>query len=167
MGETQKKAFWLDGKILVFILIGLLGLGLLVYSTLASSKKDQKAVEAEQTALDPEAYANTVEERVESICRGVAGGCAAEAVVSLEGGYRAVYATDSQSSGSGYKNSMVLVGSGSSEGAVLVCYENPRISGIGIVLSCKESDQVRKDVISLVSAAFSVSTNKIYVAFSS
>lgn len=166
MGETQKKAFGFDGKIIIFIFIGLLGLGLLIYGALASSKKEEKAV-TEESSLDPEAYASTVEERVESICRGVAGGYTAEAVVSLEGGYRAVYATDSQSSGSGYKNSMVLVGSGSSEGAVLVCYENPRISGIGIVLSCSENEKIRKDVISLVSAAFSVSTNKIYVAFSS
>ena len=166
MGEKEKKRGAVDGKILIFILIGLLGLGLLLYGAFASSKKDEKAV-SEEAALDPEAYAESVEERVESICRDVAGGYTAEAVVSLEGGYRAVYATDSQSSGSGYKNSMVLVGSGSSEGAVLVCYENPRISGIGIVLSCKENEQIRKEVISLVSAAFSVSTNKIYLAFSS
>ena len=117
--------------------------------------------------LAPDAFAERIEDEVERICKGVAGECAVDAVVSLSGGYRAVYASDYQSSGTGYKNSMVLVGSGSSEGAVLVCYENPQISGIGIVLSRPADERVKNDIISLVSAAFSVGTNKIYVAFGS
>ena len=167
MGENKKNTLRTSGKLWVFVLIGLLGLGLLIFGAMSSSKKTAAEKNVEESALDPESYARTVEERVESICRGATGGYSAEAVVSLEGGYRAVYATDSQSTGNGYKNSMVTVGNGSSEEVVLVCYENPRISGIGIVLSCRENDKVRRDVISLVSAAFSVSTNKIYVAFSS
>jgi hypothetical protein len=161
-GAIVKK----DGKIIIFILIGVIGLGLLLYGSFASSKKNSAQASAEKE-LDPAAYAEKVEDEVERICKGVAGGCSVDAVVSLGGGYRSVYASDSQSSGSGYKNSTVLVGSGSSEGAVLVCYENPEISGIGIVLSCRENERVRNEIISLVSAAFSVSTNKIYVAFGS
>ena len=155
-----------SGKILVFVFIGLLGLGLLIYGSLSNSKKKQEAPSSDLT-LDPDAYSEKIEDEVERICKGVAGDCAVDAVVSLRGGYRSVYATDSQSTSSGYKNSMVLVGSGSSEGAVLVCYENPEISGIGIVLSCRADDRVKNDRISLVSAAFSVGTNKIYVAFGS
>lgn len=154
-----------DGRILIFILIGVVGLFLLVFSSLYSSGKGEE--EAKSVSPDPDEYAERIEDEVESICQGVAGGCSVNAVVSLEGGYRAVYASDSQSSSSGYKNSTVLVGSGSSEGAILICYENPQISGIGIVLSCRESERVRNDIISLVSAAFSVGTNKIYVAFGS
>lgn len=161
MGEKSLK----NGKIYVFILIGLLGLGLLLYGSLAKSKREDTS--AKESSLDPDAYAEGIEEEVERICRGVAGNCTVDAVVSLAGGYRSVYATDSQSTGSGYKNSMVLVGSGSSEGAVLVCYENPEISGIGIVLSCRENERVKNDIVALVSAAFSVGTNKIYVAFGS
>ena len=76
-----------------------------------------------------------------------------------------MYASDKQSTSGGYKNSTVLVGSGNSEGAVLVRYENPSISGIGIVLSCKESEKVKNDIISLVSSAYNVGTNKIHVVF--
>ena len=153
-----------DGKILIFVLIGAVGLLLLIFGS-GLSFGGGKEESAAQTSPDPEAYARKVEEEIERICAGVVGSGAVEAVVSLEGGYRAVFASDSQSSSSGYKNSMVLVGSGSSEEAVLVCYENPRISGIGIVLSCRENEKLKNDVISLVSAAFSVGTNKIYVAF--
>ena len=155
-----------DGRLLIFILIGVVGLVLLIFGSSLSPKsaKDDKTVE---NTPDPEQYARRVEDEIERICGGVAGGCTVEAVVSLEGGYRAVYATDSQSSSSGYKNSMVLIGSGSSEEAVLVCYENPKISGIGIVLSCREDRTLQNNIVSLVSSAFSVGTNKIYVAFRS
>jgi len=164
MGK-EEKPFKLDRKLLIFILIALVGVGLLIYGTLASSEKNKNDTPAESRELDPDAYADRIEGEIEEICRGVSGGGSVKAVVSLAGGYRSVYASDSQSTGSGYKSNMVLVGSGSSEEAVLVCYENPEISGIGIVLSCREDPWIRQSVISLVSAAFSVSTNKIYVAF--
>ena len=152
-----------DGRILIFILIGVVGLFLLVFGSLYSSGKGEE--EAKSVSPDPDEYAERIEDEVERICQGVAGGCSVNAVVSLEGGYRAVYASDSQSSSSGYKNSTVLVGSGSSEGAILVCYENPKISGIGIVISAEENKRVENTVVSLISAAFNVGTNKIHVAF--
>ena len=167
MAENTKKAAKIDSKIVILIAVGLIGAFLLIYGSFASSGKDKTTdVSVSNTkVLDPDTYAEEVEIQVIKICEEVTGVGTVDAVVSLKGGYRSVYATDSQSSSSGYKNSMVLVGSGSSEGAVLVCYENPEISGIGIVLSCKENDGVRNSIISLVSAAFNVGTNKIYVAF--
>lgn len=159
MGEKK------NGRVLIFAIIGIIGLILLIWGGIGSSR----AVENTEVhgAPDPEIYSVTVEDEVERICRGVAGNCDVDAVVSLGGGYRAVYASDSQSSSAGYKSNMVLIGSGSSEEAVLVCYDNPEITGIGIVLSCRENERVRREIISLVSAAFSVGTNKIYVAFAS
>ena len=155
-----------DGKLLIFILIGVVGLILLIFGG-NMTQKTSKDKDASEALPDSQVYAKGVEEEVERICASVAGNCGVEVVVSLEGGYRAVYAADSQSSSSGYKSSMVLIGSGSSEEAVLVCYENPKISGIGIVLSCREDKNLKNNIISLVSAAFSVGSNKIYVAFRS
>ena len=167
MGENSKSAKRIDSKTVMLIALGLVGALLLLYGSLAKpdKKNDTDAKVSLEGTLDPATYADEVEAQVIRICEEIVGVGYVDAVVSLKGGYRSVYATDSQSSSSGYKNSMVLVGSGSSEDAVLVCYENPEISGIGIVLSCKESDSVRGSVISLVSAAFNVGTNKIYVAF--
>ena len=116
--------------------------------------------------IEPDAneYAARVEEEIRAICSRVRGAGTVSVAVTLKGGYRAVYATDSQSSGGGYKNNTVLVGSGSSEGAVLICYENPEIGGVGIVCRGASDPSVRDAIISLVSAAFDVKTNKIYVA---
>ena len=138
------------------LLFGSMGIG-------GKSEKEEKEA-AEPSSLDPVAYARSVEEQVVSLCSRVQGAGQVSAVVTLKGGYRAVYATDAQSNSSGYKSSMVLVGSGSSESAVLVCYENPEIAGIGIVCDRAVSDQVKEDIVSLVSATFRVGSNRIYVA---
>lgn len=164
MWDKEKGRGAYGRKIAVFIVIAVIGLGLLIFSGLVGKDGESEGKGAQEQP-SPEEYAAQVEEQIEAICK-EATGYDAKAVVSLEGGYRAVYAEDSHTGSGGYKSSMVLVGSGKDESAVLVCYENPRISGIGVVLSCREDAQVSSKVISLVSAAFSLKTNKIYVAFS-
>lgn len=157
----------IDKKFMIIGIVGLVGVLLLTFGNFGSKRTSEVSANID-TGLDPEVYAQKIEDEVTAICKGVVGEeCDVSAVVSLKGGYRSVYATDSQTSSSGHKSSMVLIGSGSSEEAVLVCYENPEISGIGIVLSCKKSEAVKSSVISLVSSAFNVRTNKIYVAFGS
>ena len=151
-------------RIIIFAAVALIGIGLLVFSAFMGRERDQ----VDQTATvtpSPDEYSASVAAQVEDICR-EAVGCDAKAVVSLQGGYRAVYAEDSHTASGSYKSNMVLVGSGKDESAVLVCYENPEIAGIGVVLSCKEDPMIRNRMISLISAAFSLKTNKIYIAFS-
>ena len=152
-----------DKRMLSYIGIGVIVLAILLL--VASFMSNKNATEPVETTLDPDLYSKKVEAEVVHLCEQVAGSGNVSAVVSLGGGYRSVYEKDSQNTSSGYKNSTVLIGNGSSEGAVLVCYENPEISGIGIVLNCKPSDMLKNNVISLVSAAFNVKKNKIYVAF--
>ena len=164
MSEKGKGGLTYGKMIAVFAAVALFGVGLLVFSGFIGKEADENEGGTGENP-SPEEYAAAVEARIESICR-EATGCDAEAVVSLAGGYRAVYAEDSHTGSGSYKSSMVLVGSGKEESAVLVCYENPEISGIGVVISCKESPHIRSDVVSLISAAFSLKTNKIYVAFS-
>lgn len=162
-GRSKKK----DRKLLLLAAGAILGVVLLVYGSLG--EKDAERSEAEnpiavENALDPESYAEEVERRVEAICTRVEGAGTVHAVVTLKGGYRAVYAIDSRSSSGGFQNSTVLIGSGSSEEAVLICYENPEISGIGIVCGGGDDPKVREAILSLVAAAFDVKTNKIYIA---
>lgn len=157
-----------DKKLLLLIGGAILGVALLLFGGLGSAEK-KEAIDEEQVAgkLDPEEYAEQVEDRVRVLCSQVKGAGTVRAVVTLKGGYRAVYATDSQSTGSGFKNSTVLIGSGSSEGAVLICYENPEIAGIGIVCTGGDDPAVRDRITALVAAAFDVGTNKIFVAAAS
>ena len=150
-------------KLLCFVILLLVGVFLLGISKCASSKEIDEASSAELENLDPSAYAEEVEQKVESLCNKIDGVSSTHVVVTLKGGYRAIYATDHQSGSSSSKKQTVIIGSGSSERALLVGYENPEIAGIGIVCSGGDDAQKRKLIISVVSSAFDISTNKIFV----
>lgn len=159
-GKNIKK----DKKTLFLAIGAILGVLLLLFGSFAGERREEEATSSEEDLRDPEAYALAVEARVVEICSGVKGAGKVRAAVTLRGGYRAVYATDAKNSSSGYQSSTVLVGSGASEEAILVCYENPEIAGIGIVCEGGDDAEVRARIISLVSATFSIGTNKIFVA---
>ena len=154
-----------DKRMITYLGIMAMGIAVLLLISSFVLKGDKAESSASEMTLDPDIYSEKIESEVVDLCEQIVGSGNVSAVVSLGGGYRSVYEKDSQSSSSGSKNSTVLIGNGSSEGAVLVCYENPEISGIGIVLNCKPNDTVKNSIISLVSAAFNVKKNKIYVAF--
>lgn len=151
-------------KRLLLPLIGALaGIVLLLFGGLLGGEKQSAQSEPQGEMPSPKEYAESLEAQIEELCAGVEGVGALEVTVSLKGTYRAIYATDRHSSSSGNKSTMVLVGSGSSESAVLVGYENPEIAGIGIVCEGGDRAEVRRTLISLVSAAFDVGSNKIFV----
>ena len=85
--------------------------------------------------------------------------------VTLDGSYRAIYAQN-QTDGSSSKKEYLLVGSGSSESALLVGYSPPKILGVGVVCSGGVSASVRGEIIALISATLDLPTNKIYVTAS-
>lgn len=145
----------------IAVFCGVLGLIMIFASNCGSDAKEDGAQGFE--ALDPERYAREVEERIEELCNKIDGVGSSYAVVTLDGGYRAIYAIDTQSGSSSAKKQTVTLGSGSGERALLLGYENPRIAGIGIVCSGGDDPTRRKNVIEVVSSAFGVPTNKIFV----
>ena len=154
---TQKK------KTLLLALLALLGIVLMLFSKCGESDEGEQA-QSEPSALDPALYAEQIEEKVEALCNKIDGVSSAHAVVTLKGGYRAIYATDAQYGSSVNKSETVLIGSGSSEKALLIGYENPEIAGIGIVCSGGDDAYVRAEIISMISAAFDLGSNKIFVS---
>lgn len=151
----KKKTFF-------FIFAAFLGV-LLIFLGKCSENSSAKNSVAELSSLDPSEYAHRVESRVEELCNKIDGVGSAYAVVTLKGGYRAIYASDIQSGNSSSKNQTVIIGSGNSEKALLLGYENPEIAGIGIVCSGGDDAYLRSQIISVVASAFNVSTNKIFV----
>ena len=167
MSENAKKEVKGVRRFLLPIAVAILGVLLLIFG----SRSEQAQNEEESTVhlwedgeMSAAAFAAETEEKIVSICSGVDGVGEVRAVVTLSGGYRAVYAADAQGSESSYRNETVLTGSGNSEKAILVGYEVPRIVGIGIVCTGGDDPAIRQSLTMLVSAAFDVSSNKIYVA---
>ena len=145
------------------VLLALLGILLMLLSRCGEDKAGAQT-QNEPSALDPALYAEQIEEKVEALCNKIDGVSSAHAVVTLKGGYRAIYATDAQYGSSVNKSETVLIGSGSSEKALLIGYENPEIAGIGIVCSGGDDAYVRAEIISMISAAFDLGSNKIFVS---
>ena len=85
--------------------------------------------------------------------------------ITLDGSYRAIYAQN-LADGNSSKKEYFLVGSGSSEKALLLGYSPPEILGVAIVCDGGANSTVKADIISLVSALLDLPTNKIYVAAS-
>ena len=160
--NNNKKS---SGKIILLIFGIALGVFLLIYGSYAEKKNDRVQTGASENSseMDADAYAREAEERIAELCGSVRGVSNVHVSVTLSGGYNAVYAQNSQSGSSGYKNEFVLTGNGSSEKALLIGYSVPQISGVGIVCTGGGEAEIRREIIALVGAAFGVSTNKIYV----
>lgn len=162
--DSVNKNKW--QRMILLCACGALGVFLLLYGS--SSGKDERSDAAAYgiQEYDAEKYAENLEERVRELCSGVSGAGQVSVFVSLKGGYRTVYAFDTQSSASGYKSEIVLSGSGADKSAIVCAYENPEIAGIGVVCQGGNDAHVRQQIISLVAAALDISTNKIFVASS-
>lgn len=155
-GERPGWHFWL---ILLGAVVGIL---LLLFGNGLSKQEESN----EASALSPsavevlESYREKLEEEIRSLCESVNGVGAVTVVLTLSGGFTNVYATEeAQNGGEQY----VIVGSGSGAAALLLSQSAPEICGIGIVCRGGTNAGVRQELIALLSAAYHVPANRIYV----
>ena len=140
----------------ILLLAGaVLGVILLVWSNMDGGEVVGREVSGE-VAADTEAYARALERRIALFCAQVEGVGEVSVAVSLESGYRRIYARED--------DSYVMVGSGASRAMVYLSEEPPRLSGIAIVCEGGGDPTVRQRLIGLLSAAYGIGSNKIYIA---
>ena len=148
------------------VIIGLaVGVFLLIYGGGVFEKEEKSTEALMSSAYDEATYEASLVEKVERVCKKVRGAGDVSVAVTLDGSYRAIYAQN-LAEGSNSKREYFLIGSGSSEKALLLGYSPPEILGVAIVCEGGESSIVRAEIISLVSALLDLPTNKIYVASS-
>ena len=160
MSENKKTEL----KLLPVLACAVVGVVLLLYGSIGkdSSNKENSIVQ-EISAYDETKYEEELTKKVEDVCSQIAGAGKVKVAITLDGSYRAIYAQNS-ADGSSVKREYFLVGSGSSESALLLGYSPPQILGIAIVCDGGNNARVRAEIISLVSALLDLPTNKIYVA---
>ena len=157
-----------SGKLAVAVAAVLLGALLLVGGNTHFWKKGEDKSPSESPAdgvitRTTEEYRADLEARMEGICGQVAGVGTVDVIVTLEGGFEYVYACDVKSTSGGQSTSYVTVGSGDDESLVYITERAPAITGIGVVCSGGMDATVKREVTALLSAAFGVGSNKIYV----
>jgi stage III sporulation protein AG len=143
------------GRAILLLAGAMLGVVLLLWGNVGGGAAVESAV-SEDLAADTEAYARALERRIALFCGQVEGVGEVSVAVSLESGYRRIYAQED--------SSYVLVGSGASRGMVYLTEEPPRLSGIAVVCEGGGDPTVRRHLIGLLSAAYGIGTNKIYIA---
>ena len=161
MSKNTMLSFLRSKKI--YLLAALIFVGVIIIIVGKREPQISEDVKSSIEELDPSQYSEMLEARIEELCNRVDGVSGAYAVVTLKGGYQAIYAIDSQSGNTSSKNQTVVIGSGSGERAILEGYSYPEIAGIGIVCRGGDSYDVKNKIVSLVSSAFDISANKIFV----
>lgn len=158
--RSMKKS----GKLAVALLCVAAGAILLLFGNrVGKDTASMPEAPAESSARTVEEYRAELEERMEGICSRVSGVGEVEVVVTLEGGFSYVYATDKKTTSGGETLTYVTIGSGDRESLVYLSEKAPAIVGIGVVCSGGMDATVRREVTALLSAAFGVGSNKIYV----
>lgn len=166
--ETNQKIK--SGKIILLVAGAALGIFLLIFGSGIASESDDEPDTAgtPENVYDAEEYRKGLENSISALCSQVRGAGNVTVTVSLDGSYKAVYAQNVQNSissgGNTSKSEYVLTGSGSSKSALIIGYSPPQIIGVGIVCTGGGDAAVKQEIINLVSAAYGVTTNKIYVA---
>ena len=102
-------------------------------------------------------YTREVEEKIKELCSKVKGVSDVSVAVSFESGFEYVYARDDD-------GDIAMSGSGSTKNAVKIKEKMPVISGIGVVCKGGGDPAVQKKLLDLLSAAFGISSNKIFIA---
>ncbi len=164
--ERCVKAMKKSGKLAVAVIAVALGIILLLLGNRTGKKEstDTPDVPPGGTVVrTTEEYRADLEARMESLCARVAGVGVVDVVVTLEGGFAYVYACDIKATAGGESITHITVGSGDNESLVYVTERAPAIVGIGVVCTGGMDPAVRKEITALLSAAFGVGSNKIYV----
>ena len=142
------------GAALGILLLVLGGGGWLSKSTAEESEKTDTP-EKDELIL----YQSYLEERVRTLCESVEGVESVTAAVTLAGSFESVYATELSDGNEEY----VILGSGASASALFLSRSTPEISGIGIVCRGGGNATIRQELTALLSAAFHISSNRIYI----
>lgn len=153
------------GKLRLILILagGILGVILLL---LANGKLLGKETESLDANTEPSAkqeleeYQTYLEGRIRGLCESVDGVSGVVVAVTLSGNFEEIYATESVDGNEEY----VIIGSGANASALYLSREAPEIAGIGIVCNGGGNANVRQELTSLISAAFHVPSNRIYVA---
>lgn len=144
----------------IFIVLGAAaGLLLLLWGSFGGADEASKISDTDEIA----AYSVYLEEQAVRLCESVRGVSDVTIALTLEGGFEQVYAADKTVSGGVQNIEHVKLGSGNGAELCAVSVSAPKVTGIGVTCKGGRNDSVRAELTALLSAAFGVGANKIYI----
>lgn len=150
-----------DKSIMVIVILVAIGLLLLIVpekSSQSVSKSDFDRVYE---------YELQVETKIKELCSKINGISEVNVSVYLDSGFETVYAYNEEnkatSNGVNSEKKYVTIGSGDNEAMVCLYERMPNICGIAIVCKGGSNPIAANEIINLISSAFGVPKNKIYI----
>lgn len=144
----------------LFIIIGaVIGLILLLYGSLGGTAENAAVTEAGEM----EAYCQYLEGQAVRLCESVRGVSEVTVALTLEGGFEQIYAADKKSGAGTQSIEHVKLGSGAAAELCAVSVASPKVAGIGVTCKGGRDEALRAELTALLSAAFGVGANKIYI----
>jgi hypothetical protein len=144
----------------LFIVIGaVIGILLLLIGSFGGKKETAALSETDEI----EVYCRYLEEQAVRLCESVSGVSDVTVALTLEGGFEQVYAADKKVNGNGQSVEHVKLGNGSAAALCAVSVASPKVAGIGVTCKGGRNDALRAELTALLSAAFGVGANKIYI----
>lgn len=146
--ETKKTLDWMRRRGRLWLIVACAAAGLLLMLA-GMWMEERQSTQSGTTAAegDWQSYTAALEAKAADLCTRVAGVSDVTVAVSLAQGVEYVYADEDSSS----------------RQALLVTERPPQISGIGVVCAGADDPVTVQTLLSLLSAAFGVSTNRIYI----
>ncbi len=151
---NKRRLFLLIGAALLGIFLLLLGGG--AFGTTDSKEASEADRSAEEELLD---YRNDLESRIRILCESVRGVEDVRVILTLDGGYESVYATEERDGDLRY----VIVGSGASAEGLLLSCAAPTVAGVGVVCAGGDDPTVRRELTALLAATLRIPSNRIYI----
>ena len=147
---------------LIILVLLILGILLLV---LPNGTLNKGTSQSDEERLSK--YTEDLEEKIASLCSGINGVSNVRVTVYLDSGFETVYAYNEQSkqtsSGTNSEKKYVTIGSGNDESMVCIVEKMPNICGVAIVCKGGGNSLIANQLINLISSAYNVPKNKIYV----
>ncbi len=146
-------------SLVIILILAAAGLLLLLWGNAAA--KEPQEPDASPLTGEEELflYQEHLEQRIAALCSSVKGVSNVTVMVTLEGGFGSVYATEETENGEEY----VILGSGASASALLLSSEMPKIAGVGVVCTGGGNADVCRALIELIGATFHLPGNRIYI----
>lgn len=151
-------------KLVLVVALAMLGVVLMIFQP---GQEGSRAEGSDEERLS--AYGDELESRIAELCESVRGVSGVRVSVYFDSGFETVYAYNEESkttSGGGLsiEKKYVTIGSGSNESMVCIVERMPSICGVAVVCRGGGSSEISRELINLISSAYGVPKNKIYVA---
>lgn len=147
---------------------GIIAIGLIAGLILMIMPSSEKATadSASESVASSADYCKNLEEKAETLIKELKGVDDCAVFITLDSGYRYVYATDQhvreQSGGKETDKTIVLADNGNGESPLLIEETMPKVAGVAVV--CKNASyETQYRIIELICALFNIESNRISV----